>query len=111
MVPAESHIGRGFQKHVMSGVQKAMILLMEAYFKYTRREGKKYTLTKGELKELLQKELGDFIANSKDPKVIDKIMNDLDSNKDGQVDFTEYVALLGAVTITCRDFFNGTKAN
>lgn len=32
-------------------------------------------------------------------------MNDLDSNNDGEVDFTEFIILMGALTVACNDFF------
>lgn len=32
-------------------------------------------------------------------------MGDLDSNNDGEVDFTEFVILVGALTVACNDFF------
>lgn len=41
----------------------------------------------------------------KDPQLVDKIMNDLDSNKDNEVDFNEFVVLVAALTVACNDFF------
>lgn len=32
-------------------------------------------------------------------------MNDLDANNDGEVDFTEFIILIGALTVACNDFF------
>ncbi len=32
-------------------------------------------------------------------------MNDLDSNKDNEVDFNEFVVLVAALTVACNDFF------
>lgn len=32
-------------------------------------------------------------------------MKDLDSNNDGEVDFTEFIILVGALTVACNDFF------
>ena len=32
-------------------------------------------------------------------------MNDLDANNDGEVDFTEFIILMGALTVACNDFF------
>ncbi|KAF7250321.1 hypothetical protein EYD10_03800 [Varanus komodoensis] len=41
----------------------------------------------------------------KDPQLVDKIMKDLDSNKDNEVDFNEFVVLVAALTVACNDFF------
>lgn len=43
-----------------SNLQKAMMGLIEVFHSYSGKEGDKYKLNKGELKTLLQKELGDF---------------------------------------------------
>lgn len=32
-------------------------------------------------------------------------MNDLDSNKDNEVDFSEFVVLVAALTVACNEFF------
>lgn len=48
----------------MSGVQQAMSLLIASFHKYSGKEGDKFTLSKVELKELLQAELGEMLGVS-----------------------------------------------
>lgn len=43
--------------------------------------------------------------NAQDKEAVDKVMGDLDSNNDGEVDFTEFIILVGALTVACNDFF------
>ena len=43
--------------------------------------------------------------SQKDPLLVEKIMSDLDSNKDNEVDFNEFVVLVAALTVACNDFF------
>lgn len=38
-------------------------------------------------------------------------MNDLDANNDGEVDFTEFIILMGALTVACNDFFLDVKSD
>lgn len=45
------------------------------------------------------------IQNAQDKEAVDKVMGDLDSNNDGEVDFTEFIILVGALTVACNDFF------
>jgi len=45
------------------------------------------------------------VQASKDPRVVDKIFSDLDENKDGEVDFQEFVVLVAALTVACNEFF------
>ncbi|XP_026013175.1 ictacalcin-like [Astatotilapia calliptera] len=88
-----------------SSIQQAMALLIGAFHKYSGKEGDKLTLSKGELKELLQNELGDIFGKSTDKAKLDKIFKDLDANADGTVDFQEYVTLVACLTMLCNDFF------
>lgn len=56
--------------------------------------------------------LGDsssLFQSQKDPMLVEKIMNDLDSNKDNEVDFNEFVVLVAALTVACNDFFQEQK--
>ncbi|KAL7875053.1 hypothetical protein SRHO_G00060230 [Serrasalmus rhombeus] len=92
-----------------SQVQSAMALLISAFHKYSGKEGDKYTLSKGELKDLLTNELGDLFGKTTDQKALDKIFKDLDSNADGSVDFQEYVTLVACLTMLCNDFFKDAK--
>lgn len=45
------------------------------------------------------------MQNAQDKEAVEKIMGDLDSNNDGEVDFTEFIILIGALTVACNDFF------
>ncbi|XP_016308665.1 protein S100-Z-like isoform X1 [Sinocyclocheilus anshuiensis] len=88
-----------------SKLEGAMDALITVFHNYSGSEGDKYKLSKGELKELLNSELTDFLTSQKDPHLVEKIMNDLDSNKDNEVDFNEFVVLVAALTVACNDFF------
>lgn len=41
----------------------------------------------------------------KDAGAVEKIMQDLDENGDGEVDFQEFVVLVAALTVACNTFF------
>lgn len=49
--------------------------------------------------------------SSKDNEAVEKVMNDLDANNDGEVDFTEFIILMGALTVACNDFFLEFKSD
>ncbi|XP_077177230.1 protein S100-A1 [Paroedura picta] len=88
-----------------SQLENAMEGLITVFHKYSGKEGDKYKLSKKELKELLQNELSMFLENQKDASVVDGIMQDLDENGDGEVDFTEFVTLVAGLTVVCNEFF------
>lgn len=37
--------------------------------------------------------------------MVDKIVQDLDANKDNEVDFNEFVVMVAALTVACNDYF------
>ncbi|NXF40486.1 S100Z protein, partial [Nyctibius bracteatus] len=86
-------------------LEDAMDTLIRIFHHYSGKEGDRYKLSKGELKELLTSELTDFLSGQKDPLLIYKILKDLDSNKDNEVDFNEFVVLVAALTVACNDLF------
>ncbi|KAM3873509.1 protein S100-A1 [Diretmus argenteus] len=88
-----------------SQLETAMEGLIKVFHSYSSNEGDKYKLSRLELKNLLQGELSSFMSASKDPLVVERIMADLDENRDGQVDFQEFVVLVAAMTVACNEFF------
>ncbi|XP_056089092.1 toll-like receptor 18 [Rhinichthys klamathensis goyatoka] len=97
--------------NMVSKLETAMEGLIKVFHTYSSKEGDKYKLSKAELKSLLHGELGDFLAASKDPMVVEKIMSDLDENRDGEVDFQEFVVLVAALTVACNEFFVESMKN
>ncbi|XP_067395410.1 protein S100-A1 isoform X2 [Emydura macquarii macquarii] len=88
-----------------SQLERAMEGLIAVFHNYSGKEGDKHKLSKKELKELLQTELGCFLETQKDSGTVDGIMQDLDENGDGEVDFKEFVVLVAALTVACNTFF------
>ncbi|XP_012673452.1 protein S100-A1 [Clupea harengus] len=96
---------------MVSLLEKSMEGLIKVFHNYSGKEGDRHKLSKGEMKSLLQGELSDFLAASKDPMVAEKIMSDLDENRDGEVDFQEFVVLVAALTVACNEFFMESMKN
>ncbi|XP_018595260.1 protein S100-A1 [Scleropages formosus] len=87
-----------------SKLETAMQSLIEVFHSYSSKEGDKNKLNKGEMKNLLQEELSEFLTACKEPDVADSIMKELDENADGEVDFQEFVVLVVALTVACNCF-------
>lgn len=49
-------------KEPSSNLESAMQMLIKTFHKYSGKEGDKYTLSRGELKELLLEELGTYLG-------------------------------------------------
>ncbi|CAL8298057.1 unnamed protein product [Lota lota] len=88
-----------------SELEKAMESLIMVFHRYASRDGKNGTLSRRELRELMENELSGFLKSQKDPAAVDKIMKDLDTNGDGQVDFEEFVSLVVGLSIACEQCY------
>ncbi|KAL7382186.1 hypothetical protein ABVT39_018010 [Epinephelus coioides] len=88
-----------------SELETAMESLIKVFHRYASKEGRSGTLNRRELRELMENELSTFLMSQKDPAAVDKIMKDLDTNGDGQVDFEEFVSLVVGLSIACEQCY------
>uniref|UniRef100_A0A452GSC0 Protein S100 n=1 Tax=Gopherus agassizii TaxID=38772 RepID=A0A452GSC0_9SAUR len=86
-------------------LEQALAVMVSTFHKYSARQGDKFKLSKAELKELLTKELPSFQSKQMDDAEFQKIMKDLDVNKDNEVDFQEFACFLACVAMGFNDFF------
>nr|XP_020482685.1 protein S100-P-like [Labrus bergylta] len=87
----------------MSNLETAMALLMKTFDTYAGAEGRKDSLSKAEVKTLLEKEMPGLLKAAKNQSEVDKLIQGLDFNGDSEVDFSEFVVLVAAVTCACHD--------
>ncbi|XP_041648640.1 ictacalcin-like [Cheilinus undulatus] len=84
----------------MSELCLSMGLIIDTFEKYSKKEGDKQTLTRGELSELLHDQMP--IAECKCQHEVCEFFQKLDQDKDGVVDFQEFMALVSVLTIICK---------
>ncbi|XP_070622183.1 protein S100-A6-like [Erythrolamprus reginae] len=82
-------------------VDQALCMLVAVFHKYSGKEGDKHSLSKKELKELIQNEMA--IGPKLHEEDIQGLMEDLDRNKDQVVNFQEYITFLGALAMVYND--------
>ncbi|KAG7457877.1 hypothetical protein MATL_G00231840 [Megalops atlanticus] len=88
-----------------SELEQAMESLIMVFHRYASREGSSSSLSRHELKDLMENELSCFLKSQRDPAAVDRIMKDLDSNGDGEVDFEEFVSLVVGLSIACEQCY------
>ncbi|XP_023695500.1 protein S100-A1-like [Paramormyrops kingsleyae] len=88
-----------------SELERAMESLITVFHRYASKEGDSNTLSKRELRSLMENELAGFLKSQKDPAAVDKIMKDLDANGDGEVNFEEFVSLVVGLSIACEQCY------
>ncbi|NXR89021.1 M126 protein, partial [Hypocryptadius cinnamomeus] len=87
----------------LSELEKAMDVIIDVFHQYSRREGDRDTLTKKELKMMIEKQLANYLKHVKNKTTIDQIMKDLDVNKDAQISFGEMMLLVTRVTCATHE--------
>ncbi|XP_026341625.1 protein S100-P [Ursus americanus] len=92
----------------MTELETAMGMIINVFARYAGVEGSKQSLTKGELKVLMEKELPGFLQTKRDRDAVDKLLKDLDANGDAEVDFSEFIVFVAALTAACHKYFERT---
>ncbi|KAJ7332374.1 hypothetical protein JRQ81_014554 [Phrynocephalus forsythii] len=75
---------------------------MAIFQRYAGRDGNATSLSKKEFVTFMNTELASFTKNQKDLGVVDRMMKKLDINSDGQLDFAEFLNLVGGLAEACR---------
>ncbi|XP_003475596.2 protein S100-A4 [Cavia porcellus] len=88
-------------------LENALDVMVSTFHKYSGKEGDKFKLNKSELKELLTRELSSFLGKRTDEAAFQKLMSNLDCNRDNEVDFQEYCVFLSCIAMMCNEFFEG----
>ncbi|NWQ90674.1 M126 protein, partial [Burhinus bistriatus] len=93
----------------LSELEKAMDVIIDVFHQYSRREGDRDTLTKKELKLLIEAQLVNYLRHVRNKATIDEIMKDLDINKDAQISFCEVMLLITRVTIATHEHLHDVE--
>uniref|UniRef100_A0A8C5LW82 Protein S100 n=1 Tax=Leptobrachium leishanense TaxID=445787 RepID=A0A8C5LW82_9ANUR len=91
--------------HKLTELETAICIIIDVFDKHSRTDGNNMTLSKGEMKTLLEKELPWLLSRSKKKNASNKLMKDLDENGDNEVDFNEFVTLVAALTCLAHKRF------
>ncbi|XP_057604198.1 protein S100-A11-like [Hippopotamus amphibius kiboko] len=79
--------------------------LIAVFQKHAGRDGNNSKLSKANFLTFMNTELSAFTRNQKEPGVLDRKMKKLDLDSDGQLDFQEFLNLIGSVAIACHESF------
>uniref|UniRef100_A0A8C6JJ48 Protein S100 n=1 Tax=Melopsittacus undulatus TaxID=13146 RepID=A0A8C6JJ48_MELUD len=88
--------------HQPTETERCIESLLAVFQRYAGREGDSCTLSKKEFLAFMNTELAAFTKNQKDPGVVDRMMKKLDLNSDGQLDFPEFLNLIGGIAVACH---------
>ncbi|NXD17637.1 M126 protein, partial [Nothocercus nigrocapillus] len=87
----------------LSELERSIDTIIDVFHQYSRREGDKDTLSKAEMKLLVEKQLANYLRHVKSQSSLDQIFKDLDTNKNQQLSFGEVMLLIVRVTIATHE--------
>ncbi|KAM6168247.1 protein S100-A9 [Erethizon dorsatum] len=87
----------------MSLMERSLETIINTFHHYSRQAGHPDTLNKKEFKDLVNKELPNFLKCERKKGEIDDIMEDLDTNQDQQLSFEEVIMLFAKLTNASHD--------
>ncbi|XP_043860557.1 protein S100-A11 [Dromiciops gliroides] len=95
------------KKVIPTETERCIESMIAVFQKYAGREitNSPNTLSKTEFLTFMNTELASFTQNQKDPGVLDRMMKKLDLNCDGQLDFQEFLNLIGGLAQACHASF------
>ncbi|NP_001039793.1 protein S100-A9 [Bos taurus] len=93
----------------MSQMESSIETIINIFHQYSVRLGHYDTLIQKEFKQLVQKELPNFLKKQKkNEAAINEIMEDLDTNVDKQLSFEEFIMLVARLTVASHEEMHNT---
>ncbi|KAK2084280.1 hypothetical protein P7K49_037313 [Saguinus oedipus] len=86
----------------MTDLLRSVVTVIDVFYKYTKQDEECGTLSKDELKELLEKEFRPILKNPDDPDTVEVIMHMLDRDHDRRLDFTEFLLMVFKLALACN---------
>ncbi|XP_044136936.1 protein S100-P-like [Bufo gargarizans] len=86
----------------MNNLITAINLIINVFDQYASTEGNKDTLSKGDLKTMMEKELPGLMRNAKGKDERGQLLKDLDENRDSVVDLEEFLRLVAKTLVKPR---------
>ncbi|XP_044529973.1 protein S100-A9 [Gracilinanus agilis] len=89
-------------------MEKALDIMVNTFHQYSGQVGDPDTLTRGEMKQLINKEMPNFLKNAKDLQNSKHIMQELDTDQNGQVNFNEFSVLMARLIMATHERMHET---
>ncbi|XP_009465903.1 PREDICTED: trichohyalin-like, partial [Nipponia nippon] len=85
----------------MSRFLDSISTIVTVFHKHAKEDGDCSNLSRRKMKEFIQREFADVIDKPHDPQTIDKILQFLEWDGDGEIDFNEFLLLVFRVAKAC----------
>ncbi|XP_070255141.1 protein S100-P [Myotis yumanensis] len=93
-----------------ANLKAAIVMIIHVFARYTGTHSFGRSLSKEELRVLLEKELPGFLEEDKDD-AMEKVFKGLDTNEDATVSFQEFLLLVTELLVACHKRFQEERAS
>ncbi|XP_069507102.1 protein S100-A4-like [Ambystoma mexicanum] len=90
-------------------LEHCLLFMMDTFKKYAEKEGDKCTLNKNECLALIQNELPHICGKEVSKASCQRLLDEMNTNKDDCVDYPEYIVFLARVSMEFNAYFCDTK--
>ncbi|KAG8430225.1 hypothetical protein GDO86_018226, partial [Hymenochirus boettgeri] len=87
-------------------MERNMEKIITIFQSFAGKEGDQAKMSYKEFEDFMKTELGSFTSNQKDPNILRKLMKSVDGGDtcpDGQLDFQEFLNLIGGMMVACNE--------
>ncbi|XP_073493492.1 uncharacterized protein [Phyllobates terribilis] len=88
-------------------MERSMEKIITIFQRYAGKEGSAASMSYKEFENFMNSELSSFIKGQKDPNILQKMMKSVDGSADGrkdqELDFQEFLNLIGGMMVACND--------
>ncbi|XP_044128130.1 uncharacterized protein LOC122921895 isoform X1 [Bufo gargarizans] len=88
-------------------MERSMEKMITCFQRYAGKEGSQASMNYKEFEKFMNTELVSFTKNQRDPSILQKMMNSVDGGVDGkkdqEMDFQEFLNLIGGIMVACND--------
>ncbi|XP_026719699.1 trichohyalin-like [Athene cunicularia] len=85
----------------MSRFLDSVCTIISTFHQHAKEDGDYSSLSRQRMKQFIQREFADAMAKPRDPQTIDKILQFLEWDGDGEIDFNEFLILVFRVAKSC----------
>ncbi|XP_028649882.1 protein S100-A12-like [Erpetoichthys calabaricus] len=93
------------QKSNLTKLEKALLTILDSFYKYSEGDSDNKTLSNSEAKDLINAELPHILGKNNDEASVRDIMTDLD--KDGKMNLREFTLMLMSLAVACDEESQG----
>ncbi|NXL40691.1 RPTN protein, partial [Glaucidium brasilianum] len=85
----------------MSRFLDSICTIISTFHKHAKEDGDYSRLSRQKMKQFIEREFADAMAKPRDPQTIDKILQFLEWDGDGEIDFNEFLIVVFRVAKSC----------